>query len=139
MLLSPDFIVVRFIPSLYTSDVPARPESHGPGQAKPSQAVKSRALTFGLRRLLARLQIFQALSRSFRPGLFSYFSQVFNVIFCEISQPICTLLNDQNSLFNILSVNSSSGTLLALSFHFGTLIFNYQSSFGTPFQLLVIV
>ena len=54
------------------SDVLARPESCGPGQAEPSQPVKSRALTFGLRGLLARLQIFQALSQGFS-GTFGLF------------------------------------------------------------------
>jgi hypothetical protein len=52
------------------SDVPARPESPGPGQAEPSQAVKSWALTLGLGRLLARLEISEAVSRGFRPWLF---------------------------------------------------------------------
>ena len=47
------------------SDVPARPESPRPAKAGPSQAVKSRALTFGLGWLLARPQFLKAVSRGF--------------------------------------------------------------------------
>ncbi|KAJ3751997.1 hypothetical protein EV360DRAFT_75742 [Lentinula raphanica] len=51
------------------SDVPARPKSPGPGQAEPSQAVKSQALRNGLRGLLARLDFLEALGRGLEPGL----------------------------------------------------------------------